>query len=151
MRQINHLHLRTKNSIEINDGLRGTYYANSQIKFKKIVLKSSLFDYSDAYTLVKGIRSVANTTVTDAKASNNDKQVLFKNFTPFTDCISEINNRQIDNSKYIDVEMLMYNLIEYSNNYSKTPGGLWKYYRDEPALNELLLIFLVIVLHLNLS
>ena len=100
---------------------------------------------------MKGIRSVANTTVTDAKASNNDKQVLFKNFTPFTDCISEINNRQIDNSKYIDVEMLMYNLIEYSNNYSKTPGGLWKYYRDESALNELLLIFLVIVLHLNLS
>ena len=30
--------------------------------------------------------------------------------------------------------MSMYNLIEYSNNYSKTLGSLWKYYRDEPFL-----------------
>ena len=28
--------------------------------------------------------------------------------------------------------MTMYNLIEYSDNYSKTPGSLWKYYKDEP-------------------
>ena len=26
----------------------------------------------------------------------------------------------------------MYNLIEYSKNYRKTTGSLWKYYRDEP-------------------
>ena len=25
----------------------------------------------------------------------------------------------------------MYNLIEYSDNYSKTSGTLWQYYRDE--------------------
>ena len=30
----------------------------------------------------------------------------------------------------------MYNLIVYSNNYSKTSGNLWQYYRDEPALGE---------------
>ena len=29
----------------------------------------------------------------------------------------------------------MYNLIEYSNNYSKTSGSLWQYYRDEPNYN----------------
>ena len=55
---------------------------------------------------------------------------------PFTDCISEINNTQIDNAKYIDVIMPMYNLIKYSNNYSKKSGSLWQYYRDEPFLNN---------------
>ena len=29
--------------------------------------------------------------------------------------------------------MPMYNLIEYSDNYSKTSGILWQYYRDEPT------------------
>ena len=45
---------RTKNWFEINDESRGTYFVNSQIKFKTTMLKSSLFDYSDAYILVKG-------------------------------------------------------------------------------------------------
>ena len=54
----------------------------------------------------------------------------------FTDCIREMHNTQIDNAKYIDVVMQMYNSIEYSNNYSKTSGNLWQYYRDDkPALN----------------
>ena len=30
--------------------------------------------------------------------------------------------------------MTMYNLIEYSDNYSKTSGSLWNYYRNEPFL-----------------
>ena len=30
--------------------------------------------------------------------------------------------------------MPMYNLVEYSDNYSKTSGGLWQYYTDEPFL-----------------
>ena len=51
------------------------------------------------------------------------------------DCISEINNTQIDNAKYIDVVMPMYNLIEYSDNYSKTSGSLWQYYKDDPNDN----------------
>ena len=59
------------------------------------------------------------------------KEIIFKNCAPFTDCISEINNTQVDNAKDLDVVMLMYNLIEYSDNYSKTRGSLWQYYRDE--------------------
>ena len=31
--------------------------------------------------------------------------------------------------------MPMYNLIEYSGNYSKTSGNLWQYYKDEPNDN----------------
>ena len=31
--------------------------------------------------------------------------------------------------------MSMYNLIKYSDNYSKTSGCSWQYYRDEPRNN----------------
>ena len=61
--------------------------------------------------------------------------VAFKNCAPFTNCISEINNTQIDNVKDIDIVMPMFNLIEYSDNYAKTSGSLWQYYRDEPNDN----------------
>ena len=69
---------------------------------------------------------------------NHDRQKKRnnKNSAPFTDCISQINNIQLENAKYIDVVMPMYNLIEYSDNSSKTSGSLWQYYRDEPSLNE---------------
>ena len=30
----------------------------------------------------------------------------------------------------------MYNLLEYSDNYSKASGSLWQYYRDQPSLND---------------
>ena len=53
----------------------------------------------------------------------------------FTNCISEINNTQIDIAQDIDFVMPMHNLIEYSDNYSKTSGSLWQYYRDEPNDN----------------
>ena len=50
--------------------------------------------------------------------------------------MSEINNTQGDNAKDLDVKMSMYNLIEYSDNYSETSGCLWKYYIDEECLNS---------------
>ena len=115
---------KTKNCVEINDESKGTYNFNSEIKFKTTMLKSSLCDYSDAYTLIKGIINVNNTAAVDADANNTNKKVIFKNCTPFTNCISEINNTQIDNAKCIDVVMPVYNFIEYSDNYSKTSGSL---------------------------
>ena len=51
--------------------------------------------------------------------------ILIKNCAPFTICISEINNTQVDNAKDIDIVMPMSNLIEYNDNYSKTSGSLW--------------------------
>ena len=51
--------------------------------------------------------------------NNRNKQLVFINCVPLTDCISEINNAQIDNAKYIDVNMPIYNFIEYSANCSK--------------------------------
>ena len=126
---------RTRNWGEINDESRGAYNVNSQIKFKTTMLKSSLCDYSDAYILVKGTISVNNTAAGDAINYNNRK-VIFKNCAPFTNCISEINNTQIDNAKDIDIVIPMYNLIEYSDNYAKTTGSLWQYCKDIPARNN---------------
>ena len=97
------------------------------------MLKYSLCDYSDAYILVKGTISVNNTAAEGAAVNNTDKKVIFKNCAPFTNCISEINNTQIDNAKDIDIVMSMYNLIEYSDNYAKTTESLWQYCKDIPA------------------
>ena len=126
---------RTRNWVEIYDESRGVYNVNSQIKFKTTMLKSSLCDYSDAYILVKATISVNNTAAQGAAANNTNKKVIFKNRAPFTNCISEINNTQIDNAKDIDIEMPMYNLIEYSDNYAKTTGSLWQYCKDISAVN----------------
>ena len=127
---------RTRNWVEINDESRGAYNVNSQIKFKTTMSKSSLCDYSDAYILVKGTISVNNTAAQGAAANNTNKKVIFKNCAPFTNCISEINNTQIDNAKDIDIVMPMYNLIEYSDNYAKTTGSLRQYCKDIPPRND---------------
>ena len=101
------------------------------------MLKSSLCDYKDAYILVKGTITItgAGADVAARQAGKIDKGVAFKNCAPFTNCISEINNKQLDNAKHIDNVMPMYNLIEYSDNYVKTTGNLWQYFRDEPDDN----------------
>ena len=127
---------RTRSLVEINDESRGAYNVNSQIKFKTTMLTSSLCDYGDAYILVKGTISVNNTAAAGAAANNINKKVIFKNCAPFTNCISEISNTQIDNAKDIDIVMPMYDLIEYSDNYAKTTGSLWQYYKDIPAKNN---------------
>ena len=97
------------NGVEINDNLCGTLSTGSQIKFKTSMLKPSLCDYSDAYMLVAETISVENIAAQGADAYNNTKKVVFKNYDPFTDCISEINNIQVDNAKNIDIVIPMYN------------------------------------------
>ena len=121
---------RTKNWVETNDGSYRVYNIGSQIKFKTSMLKSILWDHSDAYILVKGAITVPNTRTT-AVNNNRNKKVIFKISAPFIDFISEIDNKEIGHTKDIDdVVMPMYNLIEYSHSYSKTSGSLWQYYRD---------------------
>ena len=99
---------RTKNWVEVNDKSRGTYNVNSQIKFKTSMLRSRLCDYSNAYILVSATITVPNTAAPEAVAKNK-KNIITKNCTPFTNCLSKINNIQIDNAKDIDIVMPMYN------------------------------------------
>ena len=127
---------RTKNWVEINDVIRGTYSPNKQIRFETAMLRSSLCDYSDAYILVKGNISVNNTAAAGAAVNNINKKVIFKNCFLFTNYISKINNTQLNDAEYIDIVMLIYNLIEYSFNCSKTSGSLWQFCKDIPAVNN---------------
>ena len=115
---------RTRNWVEINDESRAAYSVKTQIKFKTTMLKSSLCDYGDAYILVKRTITVNNTAAQGASPNISNKKIIFKNCAPFTNCISEINNTQIDNAKDIDIAMSMYNVIEYSDNYAKTTESL---------------------------
>ena len=128
---------RTRNWVKINGESRAIYNKDNQIKFRTSMIRSNFCDYSDAYILVSG-----TITIDGAGEDNNakgederNKGVTFKNCASFTECITNINNTQIDNAKDIDVMMPMYNLIEYSDNYSKTSGSLLKYYRDDPNDN----------------
>ena len=119
---------RTRNWIEINDESRGNY-ANSDIIFKTTMLRSNLCDYADSYILVKGTITITETgaNANARNADERDKGAAFKNCARFTKCITRINNTDIDNAHDIDIVMPMYNLTEYSDNYSKTSGSLWQY------------------------
>ena len=100
------------------------------------MVRSSLCDYSHAYILHKGTIKVPNMAAADVAVNNTNKRVIFKNCAPFTSCITEINNTQIDYSEDIDIVMPIYNLNKNSNAYLKTSGILWQYYRDQPSLDS---------------
>ena len=116
----------TKRSIKLNDLSSGQYSVNKNIRFKTSILRSDLCEYSDAYTVVKGMISVTGTN------SNNrrNKKPTFKNNASFISRISKINNAFIDNAKDLDIVMPMCNLLEYSNNYYMTSASLWNHYKD---------------------
>ena len=113
------------------------YNTDSDIRFTTTMLKSSLCNYRDAYILLKGRITItgAGDDVAARQANERDKGVISENCAPFINCKSEINNTEIDNANDIDIVMPMYNLIEYSDNYSKTSGSLLRYYKDEPNDN----------------
>ena len=45
-------------------------------------------------------------------------------------CVTHINNEYIDTADNLDITMPMYNLTEYTDNYSDTSGSLWQFKRD---------------------
>ena len=88
---------------------------STTVKFETKVIKSSLCDYSDAYILVTG-------DIT-ALYDNADTRVSFKNCATFTKYITHINDEHVDGTHNLDIIIPMYNLIEYSDNYSDTYGS----------------------------
>ena len=113
----------TKKWYIIDSESNGNYSKDEEIKFLTRSIESSLCDYSDAYILVTG-----NITAT---LNNAAIQVIFKNCAPFEKCRTEINETFIDEADFINIGMPMYNLIEYSDNYSDTSGRFWNFKRDE--------------------
>ena len=99
------------------------------------MLRSDLCDYNDAYIVVEGDITVEGANDRD----KHNRNLVLKSNAPFISCISKINNTLIDNAEDLDIVMPMYNLIEYSKNYSKTSGSLWNYYKDvstDPITNS---------------
>ena len=92
------------------------------------MLRSSLCDYRDAYIIVSGTIIIDGAGSDDAgkRLDKREKGAIFKNCGPFFDYTTEINNTQTDYVKDLDVVIPMYNLIEYSNHYSKISGSFWK-------------------------
>ena len=99
------------------------------LDFKTTMLKSSLCDYSDAYIFVKGRITITGESglepdpdapgtaaqlLAARQGDERNKGVIFKNFAPFINCKSEINNIEIDNTKDSDIVIPMYNLIEFN-------------------------------------
>ena len=90
-------------------------------------LLNQVCDYSDAFILVTG-----NITVN----ADNNTDAAFKNCAPFSTCTTKINDIFVDEANDIYITMSMYNLIEYSDNYSGTSGSLWQFKRDEVSDNN---------------
>ena len=97
------------------------YSEDDRIKFLTKSIESSLWDYSDAYILVTG----------NITSGGNDTKAAFKNCVPFRKCRTQTNETFVDEAEHINIAMPMYNLIEYSNNYSDTSGSLWQFKRDK--------------------
>ena len=113
--------LETKKWYIIDSETKDDCSQNDEIKFLTRSIESSLCDYSDAYILVTG-----NITATPNAAT----QVVFRNCPPFNKCRIEINGTFVDEADFINTTMPMYNLIEYSDNYSDSSGSLWQFKRD---------------------
>ena len=128
---------RARNWVEMNDESRT--YTSNDIKFKTTISRSNICDYADAYIFVKGTMTITGAGDDDAtkQLDERNKGVIFKNCAPFTKYMSKINNTDTDNAQDIHIVMPMYNLIEYSDNYPKTSGSLWQYYKDDPNDNML--------------
>ena len=102
---------------------KGNYSEDDQIKFLARSTESCLCDYSDAYILVTG--NIA------AAPNNEATQAVFKNCALLKDYRTEINDNFVDYANFINIAIPMYNLTEYSDNYSDTSGCLWSFKRDE--------------------
>ena len=101
-------------------------YAVAKSKDDEIV-RSSFCDYSNVYIVAKGRKTVEE----DNDDKTRNKKLIFKNNALSRSCISKSNNTFIDNAEYLDIVMPIYDLLEYGDNYSMTPGNLWSYYRNE--------------------
>ena len=84
--------------------------------------------YTTDLTKTASKRAIQKTAAAAARQTDErDKSIIFKNYAPFTkSIISRINGTDIDNTQKVDIVMPMFNLIEYSDNFSEKSGSLWQ-------------------------
>ena len=132
----------TKKWYLITSESKSDYSHEDPIKLLTKLIESILYDYSNAYILVTGNIAVTRTIAAAADGDPQRKQplnaatqVIFKNWAPFKKCSTEMDGTLVDGTDLINITMPMYNLIEYSDNYSDTSGSLWDFKRDEIVNN----------------
>ena len=129
-------HFATKKWYIINDENNTSYGVNKDtgadnpdtIKYDNRVLKPNLCDYAEAYILVDGTIRAA--------AANANTRLALKKCAPFTKCNLEINDEHVDTAENLDITMLMYNPIDYSDNYQDSSATLYQYKQDEPPEDD---------------
>ena len=124
MQQENGTLLMTENNGQYGRGNEN----DSTIKFETKFIKPNLCDYSDSNILVTG-----HIKVSDIAANTT---VAFKNCATFTRCVTNISDEHAETAENLDIIMPMYNLIEYSYNYSDSSGSLYQFKRDESPMNN---------------
>ena len=67
---------------------------------------------------------------------DQNTDIEFKNCSVFTRCTTHLNDERIETAENLDIVRNMYNLIEYSDNYSEKSGSIWQYKRDEQNMNN---------------
>ena len=95
----------TRKYVKVNS-LSNMYNENKPIRFKTHILRSDLWDYSDAYILIQGIIRVTG----NAPRDRQNRPVILKNNAPFISCITKINCELMEDADDLDVVMPLYNL-----------------------------------------
>ena len=98
------------------------------------MIRQNLCDFSDAYIPIKGIITIPDTSKQGTIANNRNVKVILKNGAPFINCTIQVNNTQVDGAYDLYVAIPIYNLIEYSDTYSKSSRGLCQFYGNKPAI-----------------
>ena len=112
----------TKNWNIDNDQSNVKLGVGNEIRYITEILKSNLFNFNDAYALVRSDITIIG--------SNSATQVAFKNCAPFAKCITKTDGTLMNDAEDLDLVMLMYNLLGDSSNYSDTTGSLWIYSKE---------------------
>ena len=123
---------QTKKWYVINDRNNDSYPEgdgnDKGIKVDTEVVKPFLCDYADAYILVTGDTAIIG--------GDGNTRVAFKNCHLFTKCKMHLNDEHVEDSDNLDIMMNMYNLIEYSDNYSDSTASLYQFKRQEQNRNN---------------
>ena len=86
-------------------------------------MKSHLVDFSDTYILITGDMFVIGW--------NNATNIVLKNYHQFTRADIHLNDEHVDTTENLDLTINLYNLFEYSQNYTDTTASLYQYRRPE--------------------
>ena len=116
--------INDQNNTEYGEGNEN----DSSMKFEIKIIRSGLCDYSDGHILLSEDITFMGI--------NADTTVAFENGAPFKRCIIHINDKHLDTAENFAIIKPMYNLIEYSDNYSDTSGSSWQFKRDESPINN---------------